>query len=95
MKILKFNEGNDFKSFTEDEVNSFSKEDQKRLIIAYSDGGDTYMKDLEKLHKNSGYGPNDALVKSIDDLYEEYGGNRVEIGWIENNRLIEALVTQN
>jgi hypothetical protein len=86
--------------FTEDQVNNFNDEQLERFIIAYGDGqGDTYIRTLKQLYNNSGYSEPDSgyegvapYIQAIDDVYDEYGGNMVEIRYIENNRLLDCTI---
>lgn len=74
--------------FTEEQINNMSDNELKRVIIAYSDGqGDTYLTNLyEEFNFDPGYGkPSDY----INGLYDEFGGNMVKLGWIENNELLK------
>ncbi len=87
------------KKFTKEQVNNFTEDEYKRLVISYGDGqGDTYIKTLYDLD----YG-DDCVYKdkygnmrkytqldNLKSLFEELGGNMVNIRWIENNRLVKV-----
>jgi alkaline phosphatase len=68
-------------------------EEAKRIVISYGDGqGDTYLKTLFVFHTK--YRTEEEIARpyidTIDDLYEELGGNMVNVMWIEDNKLIDV-----
>jgi len=77
------------KELTEEQVNNFSVSELERFIISYGDGqGDTYIDTLDELcnEREEGVNPMDI----IDEFYREYGGNMVNIAWIEDNKLMNV-----
>jgi hypothetical protein len=87
------------KELTTEQVNNFNEEELGQFLISYGDGqGDTYLKTLKKLYDDCGFSEPDSgyegvapYMEAIDWVYKEHGGNMVEIGWIENNKLLEIV----
>lgn len=76
------------KELSENQVNNFTETELSQFIISYGDGqGDTYLHTLNELI----FEEEDRIHMSIiDDLYKEYGGNMVNIAWIEDNKLMDV-----
>ncbi len=91
MNIKKFNESGEKKiHLSIEDINTLDDNDLKRVIIAYGDGqGDTYLKNLYDEIMFDHY---DNPYDYIDSLYEDFGGNMVKLGWIENNQLVELMI---
>ena len=72
-------------------------EDYKKFIIGCATISG-YLKTLRELYDGCGFSAPDSgykgvapYMEAIDWVYEEHGGNMVEIGWIENNKLLEIV----
>jgi hypothetical protein len=79
------------KQFTDEQVNSLTKDELKRFIVSYGDGqGDTYLITLYDMM--DGYENDDielTNMQALDELWNEHGGNMVNIAWIEDNALVK------
>lgn len=70
--------------FTSTQVNNFTKEQEQRFIIGYGDGqGDSYLESLAEMKDQ--YDEDTTNMEVIDELYDEYGGNMVNIKWISDD----------
>ncbi len=78
------------KKLSTKQINNFTKEELDQFIISYGDGqGDTFLKTLKELHKDYSYDKPTPYITSIDNVYADYGGNMVNIAWIENNKMLK------
>ena len=73
------------KIITNAEFNAFTTADLKRVVIANCDGSDISLYTLYDIIDD--YEPELTYSELINVMYEEYGGNLLEIKWIEDNEL--------
>lgn len=87
------------KKFTKEQINNLKGDDLERFVIAYGDGqGDSYIKTLayneddEDDYEDRDSSDPRTNMDFLMSFYDNYGGNMVNIRWIENNKLVKVSI---